>query len=455
MTVMVPIAMFGWIPVVMLLFVLLPPRRAVIAAFIGGWLFLPWKGYPIEGFIDYTKMTVVCLSALLGVAAFDTTRLVSFRPRWFDLPMVAWCLCPAASAIANGFGPYGALNQSLYQTITWGIPYLLGRVYFSDSEGLRELSIGIFIGGLIYVPLCLYEIRMSPQLNRMVYGYHHRGWGGRRLAGFRPEVFMNTGLELGLWMTAATLAGLWLWVTGALKQLWGIPVAWLVLAVMVTTLLCHSAGALALLALGGGALFVTKWTSRRYPLVLLIALVPTYMVLRGTGSWSGQTLVQVAERVFSERAAGSLNTRFSSENALIGKAIKRPVFGWSGWGRNRVLDEGGRRMVAMDGHWVITIGKTGLVGLASWAISALLPSVLFIWRFPKGAMLSPVLGPGMALAAVTVIFALDCLVNSMINPIYILAAGGLVALTPSTTRRSRVVRAQQPSRVLVSGAGGS
>jgi hypothetical protein len=36
--------------------------------------------------------------------------------------------------------------------------------------------------------------------------------------------------------------------------------------------------------------------------------------------------------------------------------------------------------------------------------------------------------PVVALAVVTVLFAIDCLFNAMINPTYILAAGGLASL---------------------------
>ena len=36
-----PISMFGWIPVVLVLFAILPARRAVIFSFLFAWLFLP------------------------------------------------------------------------------------------------------------------------------------------------------------------------------------------------------------------------------------------------------------------------------------------------------------------------------------------------------------------------------------------------------------------------------
>ena len=44
---LVTMALLGWIPVVLAVFCILPPRRAVIAAFLGAWLFLTMAGIKI------------------------------------------------------------------------------------------------------------------------------------------------------------------------------------------------------------------------------------------------------------------------------------------------------------------------------------------------------------------------------------------------------------------------
>ncbi len=99
-------------------------------------------------------------------------------------------------------------------------------MFLSDLTGLRTIALGVFLGGLSYVPLCLYEIRMSPQLHRILYGFHqHEFVQTLRWGGFRPMVFMNHGLALGLWMTLACLSGYWLWRTGTKKRLWGVPMS--------------------------------------------------------------------------------------------------------------------------------------------------------------------------------------------------------------------------------------
>ena len=58
----------------------------------------------------------------------------------------------------------------------WGLPYLFGRMYFGTPEDLRYFAIGMAVGGLAYVPPCIWESRMSPQLLQQVYGYSN-GWG--------------------------------------------------------------------------------------------------------------------------------------------------------------------------------------------------------------------------------------------------------------------------------------
>ena len=44
MTFLVDVMLYGWIPVVIYLFLVMPPRRAVISAFLIAWLFLPMAG---------------------------------------------------------------------------------------------------------------------------------------------------------------------------------------------------------------------------------------------------------------------------------------------------------------------------------------------------------------------------------------------------------------------------
>ena len=145
-------AMFGWVPLVSWLNSRLQPRQAAALAFVLGWMFLPVAKIPIKGLPDITKVTISCAAIFLAACFFDRERLRSFKIKPVDIPMVLWCTCPFFSSVFNGLGSYDGLSESMYQTFTWGLPYFVARVYFSDLQGLNTLGIAIFIGGLIYIP---------------------------------------------------------------------------------------------------------------------------------------------------------------------------------------------------------------------------------------------------------------------------------------------------------------
>src|SRR5687768_4659597 len=357
----------SWLPVSLVLFALLRPRHAVLAAYLGAWLFLPMKAgltkIPILPDID--KVAVSSCAVLLGALLFDAHRLFSFRFRWFDVPMLAFCLTPFVSSVTNGLGAWDGMSHVIEQVTLFGIPYLLGRVYFNDWEGFRELAVAIFVGGVIYIPFCLWEIKMSPQLHRTIYGFHQHSFSQTiRFGGYRPMVFMQHGLAVGFWMTAASLIGVWMLVTGSMRQLWGIPMIVIVPVLLVTAVLCKSAAGLGFLMMGIAALFAIKWTRSAIPLYCLILFTPFYMVARTTGIVSGEGPVEWATAIFGAERAQSLETRMISENALTAHSMKRPVFGYGRWDPNDKCkpgwmvrnEETGKRGAIPNGMWVLTMG---------------------------------------------------------------------------------------------------
>src|SRR6185436_10008382 len=138
-------------------------------------------------------------------------------------------------------------------------PYLMGRLYFATPDGLRSLAVGLFAAGVIYAPLCLWEIRMSPQLHAWFYGVHQHEWVQTlRGGGYRPMVFMHHGLMLGLWMTAASIVGIVLWRAEVVRKVLGVPLPIAVPMLLVTTVFCKSFGSLALLCLGVAVLWSVR-----------------------------------------------------------------------------------------------------------------------------------------------------------------------------------------------------
>ncbi len=386
-------------------------------------------------------MSATCYGVLLATIVFDIKRFKSLQLSWLDLPMLVWCICPFLSSITNDLGWYDGISALNQQITTWGAPYYLGRLYLNDLDGLRKLAIGIFAGGLIYIPFCLLEIRLSPLLHRMVYGFSARQNLGTeiRYGGYRPTVFMETGLMVGAWMMAATLLGLWLWQTGVIKQLWSIPARRLVVTLLVTFVLVKSTGAWFLLAMGLVILFVAKWFRTSLLLLILVVTISSYLLVGATGTFSGDQIVSVISRGVNPERAQSLEFRFDNEKLLSDKARQKMVFGWGGWGRSRVYDQWGKDISITDSLWIIAFGTEGVVGLISLTASLLLPVIVFVKCFPARLWSNPQVAPAAALAVLLVLYMLDCVLNAMINPIYTLACGGIAGLTLNQIRTSKVI----------------
>jgi len=449
MQALVPITLLGWLPIVLLMFLILPPRRAVVVAFITAWLFLPVpvpQSLRIQGLPDLDKMTATCIAVLIGTLIFDNKRLWSLRGRWFDLPILIWCLCPIASSLANTghtlYHPgisnpiYDGLAEVLKQSVTWGLPYLIGRMYFNNLAAVRELAVGIFVGGLIYIPFCLFELKMSPQLHFLVYGQHpHEDFGQTmRGGGWRPTVFMAHGLMVSLWMASATLIGLWLWFSGTLRRIWGIPMALLAVPLLMVAVASKSAASFLLMCAGLGVLYVASTQKKRWPVIALMMVIPLYMGVRASGVWDGMNLLNLVQTVAGDKRAESLETRFINEDRLTARAFEQPMFGWAGWGRSRVYDKYGNDISITDGMWVIALGQNGLVGLASLTLAILLPVWLTLRRFPIRYWSHAQVAPAAAMSIILVIYMIDNLLNAMVNPVFMLIAGALAGLQLPATR---------------------
>ncbi len=444
--------LFAWVPLVLVLFWSSRHlRRAVIAAYLGGLLLLPVASYKLLPSIPtIEKFLVTNLGVFLGIVFFDSARLRRFKPSWLDLPMLVFCISPFASSIANDLGVYDGFSALAEAVMRWGIPYLVGRVYFGDLQGLRELAIGTFVAGVFYLPPILLESRLAPQLHSWIFGVPGVvSWESVAFFGplrWKPAVFMQSALALTMFMTAATLCGYWLWSQGGLRWLRGIRVHWLLLAALAGAFLGKTLGGVTLLFAGGLSLWVMRWARTALPLALLLAVPLLYVPLRATGLWSGQELTTFIAENLSERRAESLDTRLANENILVEKALRRPVFGWGRWGRSRIYDQELERDLSItDGLWIILLGCQGFVGLVSFTLILLLPPLFLLWKVSIDVWLHSAFAPATVLITLLLLHAIDNLGNAMFNPLFILAAGGSAGLV---TLRTRIRRAA-PTRAIV------
>lgn len=455
MNVIGDLALYGWLPFVALLFGLLPPRLAVLTACIGGVLFLPMGGYQFaSGLPVYDKITLPAFGTLVVAAIFDAKRFTAFRPKLFDVVPVLMVLQALVSSLLVGNG-IASLQTLIDESMRWLAPYLLGRLYFSDLRGLRDLAMGIVIGGLIYVPLCAYELRMSPVLHTRVYGFHqHSFMQARRGEGWRPVVFMQHGLMVGFWMSSAALVAVWLWRCGALRSLYQLPIWLLAGVLLVISVMCKSFGATTLMIAGLAALFLARTLRAKWVLLLLFALPLVYQGVRATQTWDGGQLIAVTEAISPARAS-SLSTRLRAEEQYTVRALQRPLWGWGGWGSYRV-DEKGQNLATVDGLWLYFLGKFGLIGLGLFNALLLLPVLRFIRNYPVRSWSTPVVAPAAAVAMVVLLYMIDNLFNAMINHVYALGVGGLAGLAPpvgDAVRRLVPGRSTPPAATPAPGVG--
>ncbi|MFM9265544.1 O-antigen ligase domain-containing protein [Tychonema sp. BBK16] len=440
MTAIIPFVMYGWIPIVLYLFVRFPPQRAVIVSMIVAWQFLPQVALSIPGLPPYTKMSAACYGVLLGTLIYDTTRFASFKPGWIDVPILICCLCPIASQITNGGSP---LSPTLNQIVTWGLPYLLGRLYINNLDGIRQLAIGIFAGALAYIPFTLIEGIRGPIMHQTVYGVNaFNDWSqARRMGGWRPVVFMQHGLMVGLWMMTAALIGFWLWQTGAVKKFQGRSMKMLVIVLIIAFFLCRSTGAYSLFAMSLIVLFCAKQFKTSLPLLFIIGYIIFYLYLAASGQFSSAEVISFISQVFGEERAGSLGFRFQNEEILGEKARIQFLFGWGDSGGNRVYNDYGDDITVTDSLWIIAFGVNGVVGLISLFASLLLPVLVLCFKYPARTWSNPKVAPAAVLGITLTMYAFDCVLNAMTNPIFMLIAGaisGLVVKAPENLKAKKI-----------------
>ena len=446
---MTSLTMFGWIPFTLMLFLVMPPKRAVVWCFFLAWLFLPMAGYKINKLPDYTKMSASSAGVLLGAVLFDQGRLIRFRPRIVDVPiLVLTVVSPFSSSISNDLGIYDGLSEINSWLGSWTLPWFIGRVYFKTAEDMRLLAVAFLMGAFVYVPICLWEMRMAPTLHRTIYGFHAHSFAHAiRWGGYRPRGFMQSGLMTALFMCSGAVIGLCLW-RGRVPVWIGrnrVPMLLAVPFLAVVAFFCKGTGAIGLAVGVVACLYASVLLRTRLPLLLFMCVSPLYIIARANGLWDGVSAVEFVERFSAERAH-SLNFRFVNENVLIEKASQRPVFGWAGWNRSAVFDERGEKTSVSDGLWIIIYGKAGLMGMGFFMLSLILPVLMFIYRFPAKDWLKPTIAPTTGLALMLAMYQVDCLFNGMESPLNFLIAGGLsgtmlMARRPRPARRARGVEA--------------
>jgi hypothetical protein len=448
--VIVSLAFILWPLIVVGCYLWMKPHKAILATFIGGWLFLPVAQFQIPGFPDYGKTQSVSLVAFICGLLISPWPLLRLKFQWPDVVVWLICLSPLLSSIANGLGLYNGMSGVLLYGIMFAIPYYLGRAYFGDPEILKDVLMAIFIGGLLYAPFCLFEMRMSPHLHKFIYGYHPHSFAQHiRQGGYRPMVFMNHGIMVAIWMSVAAIGGICLWLRGHMKSMQSIPGwAWVVSLVLVA-ILCKSLFALALLLIGSSCVVLGNTLRTKYLLVAFLLMFPSYVVTRAVLDQNALPIIKLLEPL-SASGASSMKARVMSEGPILRNLKKSPLFGWGSTaklrpktdGRNDfAIDESGKRYaIVVEAGWLRQLGLYGWAGFVPWMLLYLAPGILLFLYLPREAWFGAEWSLLPGLVIMINVFLCDNLMNEMYSPIYVLLVGVGIASVYTCRRNKALVQ---------------
>jgi hypothetical protein len=409
---------------------------AISVTVIGGYLMLPTEGgFKVTGLPSIDKTTMPALLALVFAAIFARNS-PDVRPGW--LPRSPIVLILIALLIAGKFGTFLTNPDplvfgqtflpalTLYDTIARVqtaimllVPFILARKYLASSEAHRRFLTVLVVAALGYSLLALYEVRMSPQLNNMIYGYFPHSWLQHiRRDGFRPIVFLQHGLWVGIFFACAVLAAAGLARIRDLprRNLYAAAGVWL----LFTLYMAKSLGAFSTTLL---LLPILLFMAPRLQ-VLIVGIIGmsilTYPILRGAGFVPVDAISELAESISAERAE-SFIFRLNNEDLLLARANERPLFGWGAWGRSFIFDEEGRNISVTDGYWIIVIGVGGWVEyIGEFGLLCLAPLILALRR--KTFDVSPATA---TLSVVLVVNLIDLIPNAGVTAVTWMMAGAL------------------------------
>jgi hypothetical protein len=459
---------YSWPLVVYLIY----RKQALVPALVWsvflGYMLLPARmgiDLPLMPTIGKVEMTTISAAVMCYVKRRMDRAIPAWRqaaeapigiatpgpPKGFAVNAIVWILVlivlvtPILTVLNNAepisAGPRNVPGLRLYDAFSMIagslftlLPFLIGRRFLNTAEShVAVLKVMCFIL-LGYSLLALWEVRMSPQLNVQIYGFRPSSFAQHvRAGGYRPLVFLNHGLMLGILLAMSILATATLWrffkESAAKSSLWIIYICWLSITLFLSKNLGASMIAMLLLP------FVLLMGVRGQLLVtaILAGVVLLYPMLRGADYIPVDTVYEYILERNPERAQ-SFKFRLDNEEILLEKANEKPVFGWGSWGRNRLYDEvTGQNLTIPDGVWVIVIGTSGWVGYIGQFGLLTLPLILLAIRRRKLDISIATSGLGIVLAANLV----DLIPNASLAPMTWLIAGSMMGYLATPTQTAK------------------
>jgi len=200
------IAIYAWPIISVVLFNKYRLPVAALVCMLGGFLFLPETiaiDLPVLPSLDKYSIPVlatVVLGAMLAQNSPKTDVLKGWIPKSLLLRFlgIAFVFGAFMTVVTNrdplvfplitlpGLRFYDAFSAIL-SNIIFLLPMIAARKFLAKPEHHVLILIALAIAGFGYSFLALYEVRMSPQLNSIVYGFFPHSWVQHiRGGGYRP-----------------------------------------------------------------------------------------------------------------------------------------------------------------------------------------------------------------------------------------------------------------------------
>lgn len=459
------LAMLAYVPFCFVAFRRWPAPRAALITLLVGAMFLPANYYDID--LPLTPpLTKELWCPLWALIACWTFRRSALTQKIWTGPCGFLCLLFLSGIVTiltntdsvtlgvvslPGSSSYDLVYSSIVTFLTWIPAYYLGFTLFRTKQDLHLILKYFSLAGLVYSLLCLWEIRMSPQLHLNVYGYAPSSFFETiRFGGYRPVVFMRHGLCVALFMTLTLVAAATLYrarwhLSDRIKP--GHLTAWLV----VVLILIKSAGAWFYGAIALAALLTLKGRHIAGAAVAIATLVVVYPLLRVTDIVSADQVRELMAHYVNPERARSLWGRMMTEAQIMESTRDRIMFGWGGYGRFMRYDPlTGQSMTIPDGHWAIALGSSGVVGWACLLAAMMWPAVNALRSMRLITDESTRISVG-GLALLTAIYLLDWLPNAPLAMELSMITGALAGYVHQLRRRRRAAlpRVQGDRRVAV------
>lgn len=422
----------GFTAVVLALFVLRPAREAAAWSYFGGWLILPVAAYPpfaqsmtntpieIMGLVLpanmlVSKAVVVAVATCLASLILDLRRWMTLRLRALDLAMLGWCAWPMLRALLDG-DPAPGLAPSAYLLAGWGGSWMIGKLYFRGEDGAAALLKGMAWSGIALLPVALVELVTGPVIYTTIYGAHPFSMDGiSRYVGYRPLAMFEDGNQYGVWMAMASVAAIAL---ARRERRWRS----MAIALVVASIVSQSAGAIALLAVGGIALsgrvrIAARWwkagaiAAGGGAALYLSGLVPFERIARHTSI--GAHILEIVRST----GRGSVLWRVSQDQKVMPLFHQHPLIGWGRW--DWWTPVGFRPW----GVPMLAVGQYGLIGLALVMTVILVAPVLVLIRSGVARAVG-------AVAIIVLLSTIDAVMNNFIFWPALIAAGALASWRP-------------------------